>query len=312
MDKNRKKQMTGALLLLIAAVIWGGAFVVQAVGMEYVRPFTFNAVRFLLGSAVLLPVVLVRRKRRPAGEEKPRGGWYLALAGVLCGAVLCVAVMLQQFGLDEGTEPGKAGFITALYILLVPLFGLFTGKKIRPVIWLCIAAALAGLYLLCVTDGFALQKGDIYVLLCSLGFTAHILVIDRFSPRVDGVALSCIQFFTAGILAAAPMLILERPTFGEILSAWPLILYAGVLSSGVAYTLQIIGQKTVQPTIASLMMSTESVFAVLSGVIFLSQVPSAKEFIGCGLMFAAIIVSQLPERRKAVTAEKAETADKPV
>ncbi len=298
----KKSSLLGSILLLVTAMIWGSAFVVQSVGMDYVEPFTFNAVRLIFGGIVLLPVIFVR------GRNAKRKGVYVksdastaknhVVGGIICGGVLFLSSCLQQIGLNEGTSSGKAGFITAFYILLVPLCGLFMKKKVRPVIWLCVIAALAGLYLLCVKEGFSIALSDIYVLLCSFGFTAHILVIDKYSPLVDGVKLSCIQFFVAGFLAMICMFAFEHPQLSQILAAWPLILYAGGLSCGVAYTLQIIAQKNVQPTIASLLMSMESVFAVLAGIVFLGEVPTYREFTGCALMFAAIIIAQLPERKK--------------
>ena len=201
---------------------------------------------------------------------------------------------------DRYTTVGKAGFITALYIVLVPVCGLFLRKRVQPKVWLAVLIAVAGLYLLCMTDGsFSLQKGDLLVLACALGFTVHILVIDHFSPLVDGIKMSCIQFFTCSILSAVCMALFETVNVSNLLHAWIPILYAGILSSGVGYTLQIIGQKGLNPTMASLLMSLESVFSVLAGWIFLHQALSGRELSGCILMFAAIVLVQLPNFHKA-------------
>ena len=214
--------------------------------------------------------------------------------GILCGTALFAASALQQIGIQY-TTVGKAGFITALYIVLVPVCGLFVRKRVQPKVWLAVLIAVAGLYLLCMTDGsFSLQKGDLLVLACALGFTIHILVIDHFSPLVDGIKMSCIQFFTCSILSAVCMALFETVNVSNLLHAWIPILYVGILSSGVGYTLQIIGQKGLNPTMASLLMSLESVFSVLAGWIFLHQALSGRELSGCILMFAAIVLVQLP------------------
>lgn len=291
-------------MLLLAAFIWGCAFVAQSVGMDYVGPFTFNCVRNFIGSAVLIPVIFLmdgmKNKAGVSEEEfkKQRGDTKtLVIGGICCGTALAVASSLQQFGIMF-TSVGKAGFITAMYIVLVPIFSVFLGKRLRPLIIGCVALAVAGLYFLCMSGELRLGLGDLYVLLCAFVFTVHILVIDHFSPMADGVRLSSIQFLTAGILCGIPMLIFEKPDFGSILAAWMPILYAGVMSSGVAYTLQILGQKGADPTVASLLLSLESVFSMLAGWVLLHQSLSGKELFGCALMFAAIILAQMPEKRK--------------
>jgi len=218
------------------------------------------------------------------------------LGGVICGLCLMLATVTQQTGLPD-TTAGKAGFITALYILFVPIFRFFGGRRAPLAVWLCVLAALAGLYLLCVKEGFSVNKGDLYVLLCALIFTAHILAVDRFSPHVDGVALSCIQFFVASLSAAVPMLLWEKPAIASILACWAPLLYLGVISGGVGYTLQILGQKRTDPTVASLILSVESVFAAISGVIFLSESFTGREIVGCALVFAATLASQVDFRR---------------
>lgn len=220
----------------------------------------------------------------------------LIIGGIACGICLCLASNFQQFGIKY-TTVGKAGFITACYIVIVPVIGLFLGKKCTKFIWAAVAMALIGLYLLCITDGFSIGKGDLLVLVCAFLFSLHILVIDYFSPKVDGVKLSCIQFLTCGVLSGIPALLLEHPELSSILAAWQPILYAGVMSCGVAYTLQIIGQKNMNPTVASLILSLESCISVLAGWIILRQQLSTKEILGCVIMFAAIILAQLPQKQ---------------
>lgn len=287
----KNKSMLGNALLLLAALIWGFAFVAQSVAMDHVGAFTFIASRNFIGSAVLLPVIAVTQKGQMLPKEhKTRKT--LLLGGLFCGLALCTASVLQQIGIAK-TTVGKAGFITALYVVLVPVCGLFLKKKVPPVVWGSVVMAVVGLYFLCMNESFTVSPGDIYVGLCALVFTAHILLIDHFSPHVDGVQLSCLQFFTVGVVCLGPALVLEQPSWQGLLAAALPILYAGVLSSGVAYTLQIVGQKFTTPTMASLIMSLESVFAVLGGALLLQQWPTPREALGCGLMFAAIIVSQV-------------------
>lgn len=296
------KQMKSNAMLLLTAFIWGCAFVAQSVGMDYVGPFTFNSVRSFIGSLVLVPVIFLMdslKRKEGMSEEEVRASRgdtkTLITGGICCGVVLGVASSLQQFGIMF-TTVGKAGFITAMYIVIVPLLGVFIGKKVRPLILFCVALSVAGLYFLCMTEKLSLGIGDLYVLVCAVVFSVHILVVDHFSPLVDGVRLSAIQFLTAGVLCAVPMLLFEAPNLTGILAAWKPILYAGVLSCGVAYTLQILGQKGADPTVASLLMSLESVFSVLAGWVILGQALSLKELFGCGLMFCAIILAQLPQK----------------
>lgn len=304
-----KYTLRQSMLLLLTAAIWGVAFVAQSVGMDYVGPFTFNTVRSLLGGIVLIPcIVLLKRinvgskdtagaaehaSGDPAGQRK-----VLLTGGVACGVLLCIASNLQQVGIMY-TSVGKSGFITAMYIVLVPVLGIFLKKKAGIKIWCSVAIAVGGLYLLCMTDsGFSIQKGDLLLLLGAVIFSFHILTIDYFSPKVDGVKMSCIQFFTCGILSMVCMFLFEQPQIGAILQAWMPIVYAGVLSCGVAYTLQIVGQKGMNPTVASLILSMESVISVIAGWLILHQKLSGRELLGCVLMFAAIILVQLPERER--------------
>lgn len=300
MNTDKKNNLTGSIMLMICAIVWGSSFVAQTTGAEYVGPFTFIALRSLLGSVSLVPVMLImgmfRKKNTEEVAENKKGKKFFILGGIACGVCLTFASVLQQVGIDKGTSPGKAGFITALYILLVPIFSIVLRKKIRPVIWLCVAVSLVGLYLLCVTEN-SVQSSDFYVLLCAACYAVHILIIDYVSPHVDGVKLSAMQFLVCGILASIPMLLNEEVSLELIKAAAPSIAYSGIMSSGVAYTLQILGQQKMnQPTVASMIMSLESVFAVISGMIILSQIPTVRESIGCILMFAAIIVAQLPEK----------------
>ncbi len=283
------------LLLVLAALIWGVAFVAQSVGMEYVGPFTFNSVRFLIGGLVLIPCIFfLDRRERTGGEKKaPENKKMLLTGGICCGLCLTVASTLQQFGIMY-TTVGKAGFITALYMIIVPVAGIFLGKKIALPIWVSVGLGVAGMYLLCITESFHVNFGDILVLLCSLCFAGHILVIDYFSPRADGVKMSCIQFFICGIICAVPMFLFEHPDLTVILNAWQPILYTGILSCGVAYTLQIVAQKGTNPVAASLLLSLESVFSVLAGWLILGQRMSVREILGCVLVFAGIILVQVP------------------
>lgn len=294
-------EMKGNLLLLITALIWGSAFVAQSVGMDHIGAFTFQGVRSLVGSAVLLPVILVisAMKKKKGEYVKPAKADRALLwkAGIICGVIMTIAANLQQQGIQY-TTAGKAGFITALYIVIVPVLGLFMGKKSSLRMWLCIAMALVGLYLLSMTGGFRLSRGDTLVLLCAVAFSFHIVVVDHYASLVDGVKLSCIQFLVCGVISCVLMFIFEKPDISGLMAAAVPVLYAGVMSCGVAYTLQIVGQKYTRPTMASLLMSLESVFAVLTGMIILREIPTAREAIGCVIMFAAIIITQLPERAK--------------
>lgn len=293
----KKKSMRSSLLLLLAATIWGVAFVAQSVGMDYMGPFSFNGARFLMGSIVLLPLVIFRRKKDK--EKKiPRAGMGITLAGgICCGLALGTASLCQQFGIMY-TTVGKAGFITTLYIIIVPVMGIFLRKKVSGRVWIGAALAAVGMYLLCMTERLALSKGDAYVFVCAILFAIHILVIDYFSPRADGVELSCIQFFMAGVLSSVLAFLFEHPQVSDFVNGIIPLAYAGIMSCGVAYTLQIIGQKDLDPTVASLILSMESVVSVLAGWVILGQALSGKELFGCALVFGAVILVQLPEKKK--------------
>lgn len=291
-----KQQIKSSLILLLTATIWGVAFVAQNVGMEYIGPFTFNAIRCVLGGLVLIPVILVLKKKKETGAEnqEKEDKKTLWAGGIACGVILCIASNLQQFGIMEASV-GKSGFFTALYIVMIPVIGIFIGKRPGIKLWFCVALAVVGMYLLCMKDGsFTIERADIMLLLCALAFSFHILVVDYFSPKVDGVKMSCIQFFVCGVLSAVGMLFTETPDISNIQAAWLPLLYAGLLSCGVGYTLQIVGQKGINPVIASLIMSLESVISALAGWVILGQVLSPKEILGCVLMFVAIIITQIP------------------
>ena len=289
-------------LLFLTAFIWGTAFVAQAVGMDHIGPLTFNAARSLVGGLALLPVIFIFERMKTPQQRQVEGESRktLLIGGISCGVALCVASTLQQVGMQY-TTVGKAGFITALYIVLVPILGLFFHKKVGVKLWVSVVVALFGLYLLCMSGSLKLEKGDFLVLLCAVAFSVHIMVIDYFSPKTDGVKMSCIQFFVASILSGICMLAVEGvPDTHAVAISWMPILYAGVMSSGVGYTLQIVGQKGVNPTVASLILSLESVISVLAGWVLLKQAMTPREITGCVLMFAAILLAQvkLPERKK--------------
>lgn len=294
-----KRRSANNLLLLLTAFIWGSAFVAQSVGMDYLGPFTFNSIRSIMGGIALLPVIFVQKRKAVRMKEVRNTGnrKTLIIGGLCCGAALAGASSLQQIGIMY-TTAGKAGFITALYILIVPVMGLFLGKRAGIRVWIGVALAVAGMYFLCITDGFSISRGDLLVFLCAVVFSVHILIIDYFAPKVDGVCLSCIQFFVSGLLCAVPMLAGEQPQISGILAAWAPLVYTGVLSSGVGYTLQIIAQKKTDPTVACLLLSLESVFSALTGWVILGEQMSSRELFGCALMFAAVILAQIPGSRK--------------
>lgn len=303
-------KLRNSFLLIITAFIWGTAFVAQREGGNAVGPYTFNCIRSIIGALVLIPVIFLldklgmTKKKTKTPEDKKT----LFLGGTACGVALCLASNVQQLGLYFGTSAGKAGFLTACYILLVPILGLFLKKKCGWNIWAGVAITLIGLYFLCMNGSMSLQFSDTLLMLCAVIFAIHILVIDHFTPLVDGVRMSCIQFFVCGILTAIPMFLSdmnhslsEIRTWASALSsfdAWIPILYAGIFSCGVAYTLQIVGQEGLNPTVASLIMSLESVFSVIAGWILLGETLGLREQIGCAMIFIAIILAQLPIRQR--------------
>lgn len=296
---SKKKQMEHSLLLLLAAFIWGLAFVSQSKGMDYMHPLTFNGVRALIGAFVLF-LYLNIRNRLGGKPDKKIDVKKTIKAGILCGLALTAASTLQQFGIQY-TTVGKAGFITTLYIIFVPIAGIFFRRKVSPVVWTGAGIAAVGMYLLCMTESLRLGLGDILIFVCAILFSAHILLVDHFSPDTDGVMISCIQFTVCGIICTTGALIWGSPTFGQIIDGIGSLAYAGVLSCGVAYTLQIVGQEGVNPTVAALLLSLESVFATIAGwicfkigVLKTDQTMTPRQIAGCALVFAAVILVQLP------------------
>lgn len=282
-------------LLLSAAFIWGIAFVAQSVGMDYLEPLSFGASRFLLGAVVLLPVIAFRRRQNQKKGIAPAGAKITWIGGICCGLALCAASTLQQIGIQY-TSVGKAGFITTLYIIIVPILGIFLKKRVPGKVWPCAVLAAIGMYLLCMSESLQIGKGDVLVFICAFLFAIQILLADHFVKLADPVEISCIQFLTSGVILTILMFVFETPHWFDFVAAWLPIAYAGILSSGVAYTLQLIGQKGMDPTIASLLLSMESTFSVLAGWVILKQKLTVKELIGCVLMFTAVILVQLPGR----------------
>lgn len=290
-----------SFMLLLAAIIWGAAFVAQSVGMDYLGPFSFNGIRCIIGTLVLIPVAIFFDKKE--GVMTPWKSKELIVGGLVCGIFLFLASSTQQIGIVS-TSAGKAGFITALYIVLVPVFSLALKKKPGKFVWISVLLALVGLYFLCIQGEFKLQSGDIWIFACAILFACQILAVDKFAPGVDVIKLSCYQFAVTGILSIVPI-ILEKPTMGQILDCSVPILYAGVLSCGVAYTLQMEGQKRVDPSVASVLMSLESVFSVVFGFLILHERLSTRELIGCAIMFAAVIFAQIaPQKNDEKLAER--------
>lgn len=287
------KKMKANLLLFIAAFIWGTAFVAQKSGGA-IGSFTFNGIRTFIGGLVLLPLVIKNHKDKtlPLFTKEELTG------GIVCGFFLFVAASLQQFGLAY-TTAGKAAFITTLYVVFCPILSLIVHKKkTRPLVWLCVVLDVIGLYLLCMTDAsFSIQLGDTLVILCAVAFAAQMVSVDNFIDRIDGIKLSCIQFLFSGLLGIICMFIFEGPvSVSNIMTAWFPILYAGVISCGIAYTFQVLGQKEATPTIAALILCLESVFGVLAGAVILGETMTMREIFGCIIMFAAVVISNLPEK----------------
>ncbi|MDD7027420.1 MAG: DMT family transporter [Lachnospiraceae bacterium] len=293
----KKSEVKSSLLLLLTAFIWGVAFVAQSMGLDYVEAMTFNGCRFLLGGTVLLPVIYFRKKRQlkqaPDEGQKRKQRKITLVGGICCGLALCTASCLQQYGIQY-TTVGKTGFITALYIVIVPILGIFLKKKISPLVWAGAVLAVAGFYFLCITQNSGINKGDILVFFCAVCFSFHIMIIDYFAPKADGVQLSCVQFYVSGIICMVAAFLLETPSMQEIMAGAIPILYAGIFSCGVAYTLQIVGQARVNPTVASMILSLESVISVLAGWVILQETLTGRQIVGCILVFGAVILAQLP------------------
>ena len=305
------KRARANVMLFITAFIWGSAFVAQKVGAD-IGTFTYNGIRTFIGGLTLIPVILImdsmKKKKNPVDdrteEEKKKDRKMWIVGGICCGTALFVASTLQQYGIYF-TTAGNAGFITALYCIIVPFLSLFLGKKIKPIVWVAVVLGVIGLYLLCINpaEGFHLQKGDFFVLLCAFAFACHIMVIDYFSPKTDGVKLSCVQFLWAGAIGIILMFIFEPVNISAILAYWFPILYAGILSCGLAYTLQVVAQADANPTEASLILCLESVFAVITGAVILGESMHMRGYLGCALILGAVILSQLPSKEERLAAK---------
>ena len=299
-------QMRQVVFPILAAFIWGTAFVAQDLCADSIGAFAFNATRYFIAVLALLVVILISdkvKKNKPTltAQEKKAANKQLWLGGLCCGAALAIASNFQQAVLVAGTDAGKAGFITALYVVLVPVFGLFFKRKVSLPTWIAVVLSVVALYLLCIKGDFSLAPGDLLVLVCAVCFAVHILVIDHFTAYCDGVKLSCLQFLFAGIISTICMFIFEDVDFAAILSCALPLLYVGIFSCGVGYTLQILAQKDSNPTVVTILLSLESVFAVIAGAIILKQQMTVREYIGCAIMFAAVILAQIqfPTRQKA-------------
>jgi len=291
-----KTQLKANILLLLTAAIWGLAFVAQKVGAEHVGAFTFNGIRFALGSISLIPLILLlNKKKENSNAKKEEGGSSLkhtVRAGIIVGCALFIATSLQQTGVMY-TTAGKAGFITGLYMVIVPILGLFLKQKVNNTTWIGIVIAIIGLYLLSINEDFSISKGDLLVLIGSVGWAIHILLIDNFTKKIDPLKLSSIQFATCSILSLLVAVIFEDINMVGISAALVPILYGGFLSVGVAYTLQVVAQKNAKPSHAAILLSMESVFSVIGGSMFLGERIGARGLVGCVLIFIAIMVSQL-------------------
>ena len=280
-----------SLLLLLAAIIWGVAFVFQSVGADHLGAFAFNALRYPLGSLVLIPIILIKKKKNTLMTPAYKGAGIKG--GIACGLCLFAASAFQQLAMSD-TSSGKAGFITAFYIVLVPVFGIFLKKKTSFAVWIAVVLAIIGLFCLCMKGSFSIAPSDASLLACAAIFACHILVIDHYSPMADGVVLSCVQFATAAVLSFIFMLVLEGiPAAADIQAAGIALLYTGIMSCGVAYTLQIIGQNNMNPAAASIILSLESCVSVIAGMIMLGQMLDTWEIVGCIFMFVAVLITQL-------------------
>lgn len=294
----KHNQVRQVVFPILAAFIWGTAFVAQDMCADSIGTFAFNATRYFIAVLALLVVILIKdglAKDKPSLSpiQKKAANKQLWLGGLCCGTALAVASNFQQAGMVAGTDSGKAGFLTALYVVLVPLFGLFFKRKVNLSTWIAVVLSVVALYLLCIKGEFSLAPGDLLILVCAVCFAVHILVIDHFTAFCDGVKLSCIQFLFAGIISAICMFIFETVDFAAIWSCTLPLLYVGIFSCGVGYTLQILAQKDSNPTVVTILLSLESVFAVIAGAIILKQQMSVREYIGCAVMFAAVILAQI-------------------
>lgn len=306
----KNKSVFSSFALLLAALFWGCAFVAQDIGAKYLPPFTFNAIRMLLGGIILFVAILIIdifRKKNFINSQNLEGlktlgvkGFFnkkLLITGAICGTVLAIASTVQQFGITLGTDAGKAGFITTLYIVLVPVFGIFMKKRPKWNVWVGVVLAVVALYFLCVSGDFKIELNDLLVLICAFCFAGHIIVIDKFASDLDSLKVSCVQFITTGILCSIMAIIFETPNIQNVVDCILPLLYMAVFSTGIAYTLQVVAQKNVEPTIASLLMSFEAVFAVLAGWVFGDRLTNY-EIIGCVIMFVAVVLAQIEFKKK--------------
>ena len=305
MNVSRKKQILGIVILFITAIIWGASFVAQSVGMEKIEAFTFSGIRQLMGGFALLIFIIIRdsiKGKKLSAEQKlaqKEENKTILKFGIPLGIVFFLATNFQQFAFNTSTS-GKIAFITALYMFFVPIIGLFFKKRVPWVTWICVIIAFVGLYFLCVESGkslLSLTQGDYLAFACAIFFAAQILMIEKMAPQVDGIKLSCTQFFFSGIVSTILMFIFENPNWQNITAVTGALLYSGLMSCGLAYTLQIVGQKYTEATIASLIMCMESVFAAISDVLILHTKMSLREIMGCTIMFIAIIISQLSQKK---------------
>ncbi len=299
---DNKTQFKGVIILLLTAIIWGISFVSQSVGAQTIEPFTFMGIRTLMGAMVLLPFILIRDRistvkmsaeqiaRRKDQDKKT------LFYGIIIGIFLAAATDIQQYAFTfPGASAGKIAFITAMYMFFVPIFGLFFKKRIPLLTWICVVLGFLGLYFLCFKkgDAFSLNIGDLLTLICALFFTFQILLVERFAPESDGIKLSCVEFFTAGIITLILMVIFDNPSWQGIKQGGTALLYSGIMSCGFAYTMQVVGQKYCEATLASLLMCMESVFAALSSAVILNERLTGREILGCAVMFTAIVISQI-------------------
>ncbi|MBQ9061424.1 MAG: DMT family transporter [Eubacterium sp.] len=289
----QRQTLRNSFLLLLTAAIWGTSFVAQSVGMETVNPLVFNGTRSILATVFLMIVMLIRMKKAPELRVRLRQGRRIHLTGgIVCGILLFAASTIQSYGIKY-TTAGKSGFITAFYVVLVPVISMLFGKKVSRTIWLAILLAVGGLYLICINESFTINRGDLLTMVCAVFFSFHILTIDHYTDQVDGIAMSCIQFLTVSVISVILMILFVHPDFRAVRDAWLPIGYAGIFSCGIAYTLQVVAQKGIHPAVASLLMSMESCISVLAGWLILHQAMSARELAGCGLMFAAIVLADV-------------------
>ncbi len=292
-------QLRQSFLLFLTASIWGSGFVAQSVGMDHVTPFTFTFFRTLIGALFLLPfIALIKALYKNKVKEKSYTTKDLLIGSASCGLFLIMGESFQQYGLVT-TDAGKTGFITSMYIIFVPLISITVGKKINRFIWIGVILAVIGMYLLCIKQDFTIERGDLLILCCAVAFAFHIMVIDHFVKTIDGVMLACGQFFMASFMGLILMLIFDFNTlsYDSLMAAAPAMLYAGIMSNGIAYTLQVVGQRGINPAVATLILSLESVMAVIFGITFLNESLDTRELIGCVIMFLAVIIAQYPFKK---------------